>query len=69
MLTVRAISDRAHCHKGLDDAAGWQSVAVERAAAFATAVGAALFNLSDDRASTRRVLGAASLHGRRPRPA
>jgi adenosylhomocysteine nucleosidase len=68
-LTVRAISDRADCHKALADAAGWQPVAAERAAAFATAVGAALFSPVDDRVPAHPVPAVASLHGGRPRPA
>jgi nucleoside phosphorylase len=68
VLTVRAISDRADSHKALADAAGWQAVAAERAAAFATAVGAALFSLSDDRAPTGRAPVGAFSRERRPLP-
>ena len=68
VLTVRAISDLADSHKASTDAAGWQLVSAERAAAFATVVAAALFDLSGDRAPTGGAAVGAFSHGRRPLP-
>jgi len=51
-LTVRAISDHADRTKAMCDAAGWQTVAAERAAAFATAVVTVLFGTLDRGSST-----------------